>query len=429
MDGSKRAAPWLREAVKTYASCIGQSSMKLFFAIVALMNKIVTIADTTNAFQQSPPPTKPCFLEIDEAYQSWYRKKFGEEVNSQTHVIPLGRALQGHPEAGALWERMIVDILHQEFNFKATTHERNIYRGEVNGEVVFICRQVDDFAIASDTPSVADHIISRIDKLVSTTNKGIGTKYNGIDVLQTRDYVKIHCESYIDKILLSHGWSEPSPKESTRHDMVPLSPDAVDRLQHLTGPLEGSKEHLDIEKKLKFSYRGLLGELLYAFIIIHVEIGNAVQFLSRFSMAPHLDHYLALKNVCRYLRKHKKEGLIYWRPRPCDSLPHVPFTILDPDPQLPAFPPYENDELVAFADAAYATDAKTRRSVTGYVILFAGAAVAYKSKIQSTVATSSTEAEFIAAVYTAKAVKHLRSVLADLQLLLLSMRIIKRPSI
>jgi len=55
--------------------------------------------------------------------------------------------------------------------------------------------------------------------------------------------------------------------------------------------------------------------------------------------------------------------------------------------------------------------------MTGYVILFAGAAVAYKSKIQSTIATSSTKAEFIAAVYTAKAVKHLRSVLADLQLL------------
>jgi len=68
MDGSKRAAPWLRVAVKTYASCVGQASMKLFFAISAVTNKVVTIADTTNAYQQSPPPTKPCFLEIDEAY-------------------------------------------------------------------------------------------------------------------------------------------------------------------------------------------------------------------------------------------------------------------------------------------------------------------------------------------------------------------------
>jgi len=38
MDGSKCAAPWLHKAVKTYASCIDQSSMKLFFALAAVHN-------------------------------------------------------------------------------------------------------------------------------------------------------------------------------------------------------------------------------------------------------------------------------------------------------------------------------------------------------------------------------------------------------
>jgi len=84
--------------------------------------------------------------------------------------------------------------------------------------------------------------------------------------------------------------------------------------------------------------------------------------------------------------------------------------------QLPLFPSFKLTELVAFADAAYATDSKTRRSISGYVIVYAGAAIAYKAKMQPTVATSSTEAEFIAAVYTAKAVKHLRTVLHDLGL-------------
>jgi len=254
MDGSKWAAPWLCEAMKTYASCIDQCSMKLFFAIAAVKNKIITIADMTNAFQQSPPPMKLCFLEIDEAYRSWYKKRFGEDIDPNLYVIPLGRALQGHPEAGALWEQMIVGILQLEFDFKSTTHKQNLYCTEVKNEVVFICRQVDDFAIASDTAAVANHIISTIDKHVSTTNKGLGTKYNGLDVLQTCDYIKLHCESYIDKILLSHGWTEPGPKEPNCHDMVPLSPDTVDCLQHLVGPPEGSKEHLDIKQKLKFSY-------------------------------------------------------------------------------------------------------------------------------------------------------------------------------
>jgi len=127
-----------------------------------------------NAFQQSPSPTKLCFLEIDDAYQSCYKKRFGEDIDPELFIIPLGRALQGHPEAGALWEQMIVGILQTEFNFKATTHEQNLYSAKIKGEVIYVCRQVDNFAIASDTIAVADYIISIIDKHVSTSNKGLG---------------------------------------------------------------------------------------------------------------------------------------------------------------------------------------------------------------------------------------------------------------
>jgi hypothetical protein len=84
------------------------------------------------------------------------------------------------------------------------------------------------------------------------------------------------------------------------------------------------------------------------------------------------------------------------------------------DDSLPPFPQHDLLELVGYVDAAHATDLKTRRSVSGLVFCLAGAAVAYKSKLQATVATSSTEAEFIAAVSAAKTAKYLRSVLSDL---------------
>jgi len=129
-----------------------------------------------------------------------------------------------------------------------------------------------------------------------------------------------------------------------------------------------------------------------------------------------MDHYIALKGVCQYLRRHKSEGLIYWWTHPVDSLPEVPFHILQSNPKLPPFPKYDLTELVAFTDATYATEMKTQRLVTGYVIVFGGAAIAYKAKLQTTVATNSTKAEFITAIYTAKAVKHLQSILNDLGL-------------
>jgi hypothetical protein len=82
--------------------------MHLFFAMAAAKGLTIHVANTANAFQQSPPPTKKCYLMIDEAYQSWHRKCYSFEVDPKTHVVPLDKALQGHPEAGALWEQMIV---------------------------------------------------------------------------------------------------------------------------------------------------------------------------------------------------------------------------------------------------------------------------------------------------------------------------------
>jgi hypothetical protein len=70
--------------------------------------------------------------------------------------------------------------------------------------------------------------------------------------------------------------------------------------------------------------------------------------------------------------------------------------------------------LAGYVDAAHATDLVTRRSITGLVFMFCGGPLAYKSKIQSTVSTSSTEAEFLAAVHAAKIAKNLRSILLEL---------------
>jgi hypothetical protein len=70
--------------------------------------------------------------------------------------------------------------------------------------------------------------------------------------------------------------------------------------------------------------------------------------------------------------------------------------------------------LAGYVNAAHATDLVTRRSITGLVLMFCGGPIAYKSKIKSTVSTSSTEAEVIAAVHAAKIAKYLCSILSEL---------------
>jgi hypothetical protein len=101
--------------------------MRLFYGLCALLDMIILNGDVDNAYQNSPSPTEPCYLEADEAYRSWYRKRFNKVIDWRTHVIPALRAIQGHPEAGRLFEDFIVKILQSPpLNFTSTTHERNL---------------------------------------------------------------------------------------------------------------------------------------------------------------------------------------------------------------------------------------------------------------------------------------------------------------
>jgi hypothetical protein len=61
------------------------------------------------------------------------------------------------------------------------------------------------------------------------------------------------------------------------------------------------------------------------------------------------------------------------------------------------FVAFENDdELLGYADANWAGDVDTRRSISGNVFKVANGVISWSSKKQSTVAKSTTEAEYVA---------------------------------
>ena len=184
---------------------------------------------------------------------------------------------------------------------------------------------------------------------------------------------------------------------------------------YAAAPLEGTDTSQALEMSMGFSYRSVLGALIYAYVVARPDIGYTISTLARFSDHPAKIHYDALRRVARYLRMTKNWGLLYWRHSKLSSLPTGLFEILSPDLSLPDFPQSQVAiELTGYVDTAHATDLHTRRSITGLVFMFGGGPIAYKSKIQPTVSTSSTEAEFIAAVHAAKIAKYLRSILLEL---------------
>ena len=137
--------------------------------------------------------------------------------------------------------------------------------------------------------------------------------------------------------------------------------------------------------------------------------------LSKFSNSPAEIHYSTLKNVARYLRRTSKWGIVYRRPTPDPNLPDSSTVLLASPKDLPSFPQADRlFQLLGFVDAAHANDLRRRRSTTGYVFLFGNSVITYRSKTQPVTATSSTEAEFMAAVSAAKHAKYLRAVLLEL---------------
>jgi len=91
---------------------------------------------------------------------------------------------------------------------------------------------------------------------------------------------------------------------------------------------------------------------------------------------------------------------------------------LKTDPFLgPTYSSKGNNELIGFADADWAGCKESRKSTSGYIFKLAGAAISWKSKKQSTIATSSAEAEYIALFSATQEAIHLRNLLKDLNYL------------
>ena len=426
-DGSKRAAPLLHAIASTYSSCVEQPIQRLFFALTALLNYKLYAGDAKDAYAHSPPPETPTYVALDSPFVDWYKWKFGKSIDPN-HVLPVQHALQGHPESGRLWEEHINKILSDpKLNFKATTHDKCIYQSVYKGVKLLMLQQVDDFLIASPNETLANEIYSIIGKKLQLPkeseppfkNLGLATSYNGVDVKQTQQYIEISCEDYIDRVARSHGWTETDPNELTSRPTAPLPETALNNVFKEKGPLEGTTEHKKLQESAGFSYRTLIGELLYAYNVCRLDIGFAISTMSKFSTNPTSLHYTYLKGIALYLRRTKKWGLRYKKStdQPDTTLPshHDDDNPIPLPDSLPDFPQLPTDTTITcLVDAAYGNDLSRRKSTTGFAIMLANAAIVYKSKSQTQTALSSTEAEFYAAVSAAKIVLYLRSVLHDL---------------
>ena len=119
----------------------------------------------------------------------------------------------------------------------------------------------------------------------------------------------------------------------------------------------------------KYPYRELVGALMYIATCTRPDIAHAVGEDAKFCERYNKSHWTAAKRILKYLKTTQDMSIV--------------------------FSGFNKGELIGFADANWAGDLDTRRSTTGYVFFLNGSAISWNSKLQPTVATSSTEAEYM----------------------------------
>ncbi|GJS83844.1 uncharacterized mitochondrial protein-like protein [Tanacetum coccineum] len=135
----------------------------------------------------------------------------------------------------------------------------------------------------------------------------------------------------------------------------------------LEKPLVQDGDAADVDEHL---YRSMIGSLMYL-TASRPDIMFAVCACARFQVSPKTSHLLAVKRIFRYLKGKPSLGLWYSKDSPL--------------------------ELVAYTDSDYAGATQDRKSTTGGCQFLGNRLISWQCKKQTVVATSTTEAEYVAA--------------------------------
>lgn len=134
-------------------------------------------------------------------------------------------------------------------------------------------------------------------------------------------------------------------------------------------------------------YREAIGSLLYLAVNTRPDIMASVTILSQCVSCPTTTDWTEVKRIFRYL-KHTEDYKL----------------------RLGG----NSEELHGFCDADWAGDRSDRKSKSGYLFKYKGAALSWSSRKQSCITLSSTEAEYVALSEACQESKWLRQLMEDL---------------
>ncbi|KAE8674058.1 hypothetical protein F3Y22_tig00111769pilonHSYRG00329 [Hibiscus syriacus] len=192
-------------------------------------------------------------------------------------------------------------------------------------------------------------------------------KILGMEICRDRDSRKLRLSQrgYVEKMLERFAMSSAKPVGTPLANHFKLSSEQC------------PKTDKEAENMAKVPYSNVVGCLMYAMVCTRPDLAHAVSQVCKYMSKPGKQHWDAVKWIFRYLKGTVGHGIVFGSQR-------------------------DNPLVVGYVDSDYAGDLDNRRSTTGYVFTLGRGPICWKSTVQSVVALSTTEAEYMAAAEAAK---------------------------
>ncbi|PKU64015.1 Retrovirus-related Pol polyprotein from transposon TNT 1-94 [Dendrobium catenatum] len=285
------------------------------------------------------------------------------------HVCLLKKALYGLKQAPRQWFSTFTTFL-TEFGFRISAADPSLLLFSKGSTQLYILVYVDDILLTGNESSIIDSLLASLQSRFHMRNLGPVSNFLGIQVSPISSGVHLSQSLYATTLLSRAGMKDCKPVQTPLPTKIPPLPAAA---------------ALFPQPEL---YRQIVGSLQYL-TITRPDLSFAVNFLCQHMHNPYVLHFQLLKRVQRYLRGTISLGLPIVR----SSL-----------------------ELQAYSDSDWASDSTTRRSVTGYCAYLGNNLVSWCVKKQTTVARSSTEAEYRALATAASDIIWLRRLLIEFKI-------------
>ena len=330
---------------ETFAPTAKYKSLCTILTIAASHRWILSGIDVENAFVEAKID-RPLYMNLPTGT---YKNPDGTPV-----TVKLLRSLYGLKQAPELWDKFLVSAIKSQ-NFHQLMHDQCIFiKVDEDGNTIIIVKYVDDIIITGNSQKLIDAVMTSFDKaFTKLTRESTLNRYVGLDIDYDRfaGTIRLSQKPFIQKVLQKYNITPQEILNPTNH--TPLNPKTNYRIpgDNTLPPMR------DLTGNLRFLADRTLPNIL-----------SACSILSSHSHNPAPQHIAGGEHILKYLNTHQNDHIT-----------------LGGDSHI---------NLFGYADAAHVMphDSKSQLGYCFYLNETSGAVVA-KSKRDTTISHSSTEAE------------------------------------